>query len=53
VCPGHGIPVDSLGEPSVLHPLLARTKPNGERAGCDAPFFAGEAWEWHLDLITQ
>lgn len=40
----------SLGEPSVLHPLLAQTKPNREGAACDAPF-AGKAWEWHLDLI--
>lgn len=47
-CPlGYGIPVDSpaffsWGEPSVLHPRLARTKPSRERAACDAPF-AGEA----------
>ncbi|KAM6422456.1 mitogen-activated protein kinase kinase kinase 3-like [Rhynochetos jubatus] len=38
------------GQPSILYP--ARTKPNGERAACDA-LFAREAREWHLDLIIQ
>lgn len=42
----------SLGEPSILHPLLTQTKPNRAGAACDAPF-AGKAWEWHLDLIIQ